>query len=57
LSSFGQTSATGGLSRFLDGELSHDQVTCFFNQDDYGSKTLWQQVKKTVREIEREVAY
>ena len=53
LSSFGQTTATG-LSNLLDGALSHDQVTCFLNRDDYDSKTLWQQVKKTVREVERE---
>ena len=53
LSSFGQTSATG-LSRLLDGELSHDQATRFLNQDGYGPKTPWQQVKKTVREIGRE---
>jgi hypothetical protein len=53
LSSFGQTTATG-LSKLLDGELSHDQVTRFLNQGDYGSKTLWQRVKKAVREIGRE---
>jgi hypothetical protein len=53
LSSFGQTTATG-LSNLLDGELSHDQVTRFLNRDDYDSKTLWQHVKKTVREMERE---
>jgi SRSO17 transposase len=53
LSSFGQTTATG-LSSLLDGELSHDQVTLFLNWGDYDSKTLWQQVKKTVREVERE---
>ena len=53
LSSFGQTTATG-LSNLLDGALSHDQVTRFLNRDDYDSKTLWQHVKKTVREMERE---
>ena len=53
LSSFGQTTATG-LSGVLDGALSHDQVTRFLNRDDYDSKTLWRQVKKTVREVERE---
>jgi hypothetical protein len=53
LSSFGQTTATG-LSNLLDGELSHDQVTRFLNRDDYDSKTLWHQVKKAVREVERE---
>jgi hypothetical protein len=53
LSSFGQTTAAG-LSNLLDGELSHDQVTRFLNRDDYDSKTLWKQVKKTVREVERE---
>jgi hypothetical protein len=29
-------------------------VTRFLNRDDYGSKTLWQHVKKAVREVERE---
>jgi hypothetical protein len=53
LSSFGQTTATG-LSRLLDGELSHDQVTRFLNRDDYDSKILWQHVKKAVREVESE---
>ena len=53
LSSFGQTTATG-LSSLLDGELSHDQVTRFLNREDYDSKHLWHQVKKTVREVERE---
>jgi len=53
LSSFGQTTATG-LSSLLDGELSHDQVTRFLNRDDYDSKLLWQQVKKVVRDVERE---
>ena len=53
MSSFGQTTATG-LSNLLDGALSHDQVTRFLNRDDYDSKTLWQHVKKTVREMERE---
>ena len=53
LSSFGQTTATG-LSNLMDGALSHDQVTRFLNRDDYDSKTLWQHVKKTVREMERE---
>lgn len=49
LSSFGQTSATG-LSRLLEGDLSHDQVTRFLSQPKQGSKELWQQVKPLVRE-------
>jgi IS4 transposase len=53
LSSFSQTTATG-LSSLLDGAISHDQVTRFLNRDDYDSKILWQQVKKAVREVERE---
>jgi len=53
LSSFGQTTATG-LSNLLDGDVSHDQVTRFLNREDYDSKQLWRQVKKTVREIESE---
>jgi len=38
----------------LDGEMSHDQVTRFLSERAYGSKELWLEVKKTVRQIERE---
>jgi len=48
LSSFGQTSATG-LSRLVDGQLSHDSVTRFLSGSDFSSSTLWQKVKPLVR--------
>ena len=48
LSSFGQTSATG-LSRLVDGEISHDKITRFLSTNDFSSKTLWQKVKPLIR--------
>jgi DDE superfamily endonuclease len=48
LSSTGQTSATG-LSRLVDGEISHDSVTRFLGQNDFTSKSLWLNVKSLVR--------
>ena len=53
LSSFGATTATG-LSALVDGALSHDQVTRFLSGADYDGRTLWQQVKPMVREIEQD---
>jgi len=53
LSSFGATTATG-LSALVEGSISHDQVTRFLSGEVYDSKTLWQQVKSTVRSIEDE---
>jgi len=53
LSSFGPTTATG-LSRLVDERISHDQVTRFLSGDVYDSKTLWQQVKPLVRQIEED---
>jgi hypothetical protein len=55
LSSFGQTSATG-LSRLVDGELSHDSVTRFLSSNEFTSKTLWQKVKPVVRKHESDDA-
>ena len=51
LSTFGETTATG-LSAMTEGDVSHDQVTRFLSKDDYTSKDLWHQVKKTVRKVE-----
>ena len=48
LSSTSQTSATG-LSRLVDGEISHDSVTRFLGQNDFTSKSLWLNVKSLVR--------
>jgi len=51
ITSFGQTSATG-LSRLVDGAVSHDRVTRFLSERDYTSKDLWCGVKSKVRDIE-----
>ncbi len=55
LSSFGQTSATG-LSRLVEGEISHDSVSRFLSGNDFTSKTLWQKVKPLVRKHESDDA-
>ncbi len=44
LSSFGQTTATG-LSRLLEGEISHDQVTRMLSSPKITSKAWWKLVK------------
>lgn len=55
LSSFGQTSATG-LSRLVDGEVSHDSISRFLSNNDLTSKVLWQKVKPLVRQHQTEDA-
>ena len=51
ISSFGPVTATG-LSRLLDGQLSHEQVTRLLNCAPKTSADLWQVVKPLVRAIE-----
>jgi hypothetical protein len=51
--SFGPTTATG-LSRVLDGEISHDQVTRFLSAPAKTSADLWRVVKPLLRQIETE---
>ena len=46
-----QTTATQ-LSRMLDGEVSHDQVTRFLSNQTFTSKDLWKLVKPTLRQVE-----
>lgn len=53
LSSMGATTATG-LSRLLDGAVSHDQVTRFLSEQVKSSRDLWQVVKPLGRRIESE---
>lgn len=53
ISSFSQTTATG-LSRLLDGEISHDKVTRLLSQSGFSSSYLWSLVKSTVRDIEHD---
>ena len=55
LSSFGQTSATG-LSRLVDGDLSHDSITRFLSGNNFGSKDLWNKVKPLVRQHQNDDA-
>jgi hypothetical protein len=51
ISSFGQVTATG-LSRLLDGEVSHDQITRFLSSEPKRSADLWRIAKPLVRQIE-----
>ena len=51
ISSFSYTTATG-LSRALDGIISHDKITRFLSAEDYDSRQLWKLVKPTIRKIE-----
>ena len=53
ISTVGYATATG-LARMLNEQISHDQITRFLSQEEYSSKDLWQEVKKTVRKIEQE---
>lgn len=48
-----QTTATQ-LSRMLDGDVSHDQVTRFLSNQSFTNKDLWKLVKPTLRQIEDE---
>lgn len=51
LSSFGQVSATG-LSRLVDGAVSHDRITRMLCGDKQGSVELWRKVKPLVRKMQ-----
>jgi len=53
LSTFGYATATG-LSRMVDGQVSHDEITRFLSGEEYTSKDLWLEVKPTVRQVERD---
>jgi len=53
LSTFGAATATG-LSAMVEGDVSHDQITRLLSSEEYTSKDLWQEVKGTVRSIERD---
>ena len=47
-----QKSTATGLSKVLDGDISHDQITRFLNGKEFSSKQLWQYVKEQVRKNE-----
>ena len=51
ISSFGQTTATG-LSRLMNGNVSHDQVSRMLASPKMTSKDWWLKVKPEVRKIE-----
>ena len=51
LASYGPTSATG-LSKLLEGDLSHDQITRFLRQEESLSQNLWKLAKPLVRKIQ-----
>ena len=48
-----QYSTATGLSALTNGEVSHDKVTRFLREEDYGSKELWGYVKSDVRQHEK----
>jgi len=56
LSSFGQTTATG-LSKALDGAVSHDKITRLLSENEFNSKDLWHEVKPLVRQFENDSGY
>ncbi|WP_141764570.1 transposase, partial [Hymenobacter glacialis] len=55
ISSTGQTSATG-LSRLLDGAVSHDQVTRWLSSSYLDSEQVWKQAKPVIRAAEQQRA-
>lgn len=48
-----QATATG-LSRLVDGSISHDGITRLLSENEFTSKDLWKSIKKLVREHETE---
>jgi len=53
IASHSYTTATG-LSKALNGAISHDKVTRFLSANDYDSKQLWLLIKPEIRKIESE---
>jgi len=49
-----QYATATGLSKLLDGDLSHDQVTRFLHQKDLTSKDLWLYIKPEIRKHEQD---
>lgn len=48
-----QATATG-LSKVVDGAVSHDQITRLLTDNEFTSRELWQSIKKLVRQHETE---
>lgn len=55
LTTMHQASATG-LSRLVDGAISHDEITRLLAGNEFSSKELWQKTKKLIRAHETETA-
>jgi hypothetical protein len=53
ISSFGLTTQTG-LSRLLNGEISHDRIQRFLSKEPKTGKDLWLAVKPYVRQVQAE---
>lgn len=53
LTSVSQATATG-LSRLVEGAISHDEITRLLSQNEFGSKELWLMSKKLIRRHETE---
>lgn len=53
LSSFSQATATG-LSKAVDGSISHDKITRLLSEQSFSSKELWHEVKPLIRKFEHQ---
>lgn len=53
LTTMNQATATG-LSKVVDGAVSHDQITRLLSENEFTSKDLWQSVKPLVRHYQTE---
>jgi len=53
ITSFGLVTSTG-LSKMVDGEYSHDQISRFLSQEAFTQKEFWQIVKPLIRQVEQE---
>ena len=42
------------MSKLLDGDISHDQITPFLHTKEFSQKQLWKYVKAQVRKHEQE---
>ena len=49
-----QYATATGLSKLLEGNISHDQVTRFLNRNEFTSKDLWLYVKPELRKYEQD---
>ena len=56
ISSFSYTTATG-LSEMTEGQISHDRVSRFLNEDVCTGKMLWKIVKPIIRKLESEAGF